>query len=60
MMNTMRMVTKIYTMNKALSNNKRAMSKRDSKWMGGVQTNWVLGWWVLERHYVGEYLKIMV
>jgi hypothetical protein len=56
----MKAVTKTYIMNKALSNNKRPTSKRDSKWMEGVQTNWVLRWWVLERHYAGKCLKIRV
>jgi hypothetical protein len=35
-MNTMRTITKIYTMNNAFGNNKRGMNKRDSKWMGGA------------------------
>jgi hypothetical protein len=43
-MNTMRMVTKIYTMNKVLDNNERAMSKRDLEWMGGEEREWVFGW----------------
>ncbi len=34
-MNTMRMVTQIYTMNKVVGNNEKATSKRDSEWMGG-------------------------
>jgi hypothetical protein len=38
-MNTMRKITKIYTMNNAFNNNKRATNKRGSKWMWGAQTN---------------------
>jgi hypothetical protein len=34
MMKTTRTITKIYTMNKALDNNERAMNKRDLEWMG--------------------------
>jgi hypothetical protein len=59
-MNTMRIVTKIYTMNKVLNINDRAMSKRDSKWMGGEERGWVLGWQVLEWCCVGEGLKSKV
>jgi hypothetical protein len=53
-MNMMRMVTKIYTMNKVLSSNERATSKRDLEWMGGEEREWVLGWWVLERCHTRE------
>jgi hypothetical protein len=53
-MNTMRMVTKIYTMNKVLSSNERATSKRDLEWMGGEERGWVLAWRVREWHHVRE------
>ncbi len=39
MMNTMRMVTKIYTMNKVFSSNERVTSKRDLEWMGERKGN---------------------
>jgi hypothetical protein len=47
-MNTMRMVTKIYIMIKTLGSNERATNKRDSKWMGVEEREWVLGWQVLK------------
>jgi hypothetical protein len=53
-MNTLRMVTKIYTMNKALGSNEWATSKRDSKWMGVEKREWVFGWRVLKQHHDGE------
>jgi hypothetical protein len=56
-MNTMRIVTKIYTMNKVVNNNERATSKRDSEWMGGEEREWMLAWWVLGRCRVGEGFK---
>ncbi len=59
-MSTMRMVTKIYTMSKVLGSNERATSERDSKWMGGKEREWVLGWWVMELGYIGEHYKIRV
>ncbi len=59
-MSTMREVTKIYTMNKVLNINERAMSKRDSEWMGGAEREWVLGWQLLERCCIGEGLKSKV
>jgi hypothetical protein len=59
-MNTMRMVTKIYKISKILNINERAMNERDSKWMGGEEREWVLGWWVMERCYIGERYKIRV
>lgn len=47
MMNTMRMVTKIYTMNKVFSSNERVTSKRDLEWMGERKGNgcWGGGLW---------------
>jgi hypothetical protein len=54
MMNTMRKVTKVYTMNTVLISNERATSKRDLEWMGGEEREWVLGWWFLERHHARE------
>jgi hypothetical protein len=59
-MSTMRIVTKIYTMNKVLNINERATSKRDSEWMGGEERKWVLRWQVLERCCAGEGLKSKV
>jgi hypothetical protein len=56
-MNTMKTVTKIYTMNKVVSNNERATNKRDSEWMEGEEREWVLAWWVLEQHCAGEGFK---
>jgi hypothetical protein len=56
-MNTMKIITKIYIINKVVGNNERATSKRDSKWMGKEEREWVLAWWVLERRCVGEGLK---
>jgi hypothetical protein len=50
----MRMVTKIYTMNKVFDSNERAKSKGDLEWMGGEEREWVLGWQVLERCHAGE------
>jgi hypothetical protein len=35
-------------------------SEMDSKWMGEEEREWVLGWWVMERHYIGERYKIKV
>ncbi len=52
------MVTKIYTMNKVLGSNERAMGERDSKWTGREEREWVLGWWVMEWHYIGECYEI--
>jgi len=56
-MNTMRMVTKNYTMNKVVGNNERTISKRDSEWMGVEEREWVLAWWVLEWRSIGEGFK---
>ncbi len=59
-MSNMRMVTKTFTMSKVLNSNERAISERDSKWMGGEEREWVLGWWVVEGRYIGERYKIRV
>jgi len=54
----MRMVTKVYTMNKVLISNERATSKRDLEWMGGEEKEWVLlGWRFLERHHARDTVK---
>ncbi len=44
-------------MNKVLNINERATSKRDLEWMRGEESEWVLGWHVLELCCVGEGLK---
>jgi hypothetical protein len=56
-MNTMKMVTKIYTINKVVSNNESTTNKRDLEWMEGEEREWVLAWWVLEQRCAGEGLK---
>jgi hypothetical protein len=53
----MKTITKIYIINRVVGNNERATSKRDSKWMGKEEREWVLAWWVLERRCVGKGLK---